>query len=76
MDQHPCTCDEELETNSNFVDFEKVEMGTTSNNIETIILNAMGGMGVNEAMASKWLCLRCNGDFVLQGIQIGVITQT
>jgi hypothetical protein len=32
--------------------FEKVEMGTTSNNIKAIILNDMGGYGgiTNEAM--------------------------
>jgi hypothetical protein len=46
--------------------FEKVEMGTTLDNIEAIILNAMGGYGglTNEAMASKWVCLGCDGDFV------------
>ncbi len=58
--------------------FEKVEMGVTLNNIEAIILNAMGRYGglTNEAMASKWVYLGCDGDFVFQGIWIGVITQT
>jgi hypothetical protein len=45
VDQHPCIYDEKLETNSNFVTLEKVEMGVTSNNIKVVILNAMGGYG-------------------------------
>jgi len=46
--------------------FEKVEMGTTSDNIKVIILNAMGGYRgpTDEAMASKWVFLECNGDYV------------
>jgi hypothetical protein len=57
---------------------EKVEMGATLDNIEAIILNAMGEYRghANEAMASKWVCLGCDGDSMFQGIQIGVITQT
>jgi len=49
---------------------EKVEMGTTSNNIKAIILNAMGEYGglIDEAMASKWVCLGCDGDYVFHGI--------
>jgi hypothetical protein len=56
---------------------EKVEMGATLDNITAIILNAMGKYGglTNEAMASKWVCFGCNGDYVFQGIRIGVITQ-
>jgi hypothetical protein len=58
--------------------FEKVEMGATSNNIKAIILNAMGGYGgfTNEAMTSKWVYPRCDGDYVFQGIQTGVFIQT
>jgi hypothetical protein len=46
--------------------FEKVEMGATLDNIKAVILNAMGRYGgfTNEAMASKWVFLGCNGDFV------------
>jgi hypothetical protein len=49
---------------------EKVEMGTTSNNIKVIILNALGRYGglIDEAVASKWVCLGCNGDYVFHGI--------
>jgi hypothetical protein len=49
---------------------EKVEMGAILDNIKAIILNAMGKYGglTNEAMASKWVCFGCNGDYVFQGI--------
>jgi hypothetical protein len=55
---------------------EKVEMGTIVNNIKAVILNAMGRYGAltNETMASKWVCLGCDGDYVFHGIQTGVIT--
>ncbi len=55
---------------------EKVEMGTTSNNIKAVILSAMGEYGglIDEAMASKWVCLGCDGDYVFHGIWTGVIT--
>ncbi len=58
--------------------FKKVEMGATSNNIKAIILNAMGGYGdfTNEAMTSKWVDPRCDGDYMFQGIRIGVFIQT
>ncbi len=57
---------------------EKVEMGATLNNIKVIILNAMGRyVGfTNEAIASKLVYLGCNGDYVFQGIWIGVFIQT
>jgi hypothetical protein len=53
-------------------------MGATSNNIKAIILNAMGGYGdfTNEAMTSKWVDPRCDGDYMFQGIRIGVFIQT
>jgi hypothetical protein len=46
-----------------------VEMGATSDNIKAIILNAMGGYGrfINEAMASNWVYLGYDGDYVFQG---------
>jgi hypothetical protein len=31
------------------------------------------GAFTDEAMASKWVCLGCDGDYVFHGIQIGVI---
>ncbi len=52
-------------------------MGATLNNIKTTILDAMatyGGLS-NDDMASKWICLGCNDDLMLEGVQVGVITQ-
>jgi hypothetical protein len=53
-------------------------MGATLDNIKVVNLNPMGGYGglTYEAMASKWVCLGCNGDSMFQGIRTRVITQT
>ncbi len=47
-------------------------------NIKGVILDAMGKYGglTNFDMASKWICLGCDNDYVFQGIWFGVITQT
>jgi hypothetical protein len=45
---------------------KRLEVGATSNNIKTMILDAMAtykGLS-NNNMASKWICLRCDGDLV------------
>jgi hypothetical protein len=57
---------------------EKVEAGATSNNIKGVILDVMGKYGglTNFDMASKWICLGCDGDSIFQGIWPRVITQT
>ncbi len=57
---------------------KRLEVGATSNNIKTMIVDAMAaykGLS-NNNMAFKWICLRCDGDLVFQGIQTSVITQT
>ncbi len=43
-----------------------------------MILDAMGKYGglTNFDMATKWICLGCDGDLVFQGIRSKVITQT
>jgi hypothetical protein len=43
-----------------------------------VILDAMGKYGglTNFDMATKWICLGCDGDLVFQGIRSKVITQT
>jgi hypothetical protein len=49
---------------------EKVEVGATSNNIKGVILDGMGryeGL-TNSNMATKWICLGCDGDSIFQGI--------
>jgi len=57
---------------------ERVEAAATLNNIKGVILDAMGGYGglLDEAMASKWICLKCDSDSMFQGIWFGGITQT
>jgi hypothetical protein len=46
--------------------FKKIEVGATLNNIKTMILDAMGTyMVFLDDMASKWICLRCDGDSML-----------
>ncbi len=53
-------------------------MGATSNNIKTMISDAMAtykGLS-NNNMASKWICLGGDGNLMFQGIQTSVITQT
>lgn len=55
---------------------EKVEAGANVDNIKGVILDAIGKYGgfTNLTMASKWICFRCDGDLLFQGIQYGVIT--
>ncbi len=55
---------------------EKVEVGVTSDNIKGVILDVMckyEGL-TNSNMATKWICLGCNGDSVFQSIWSRVIT--
>ncbi len=51
-------------------------MGVIVENIITIILqNIMKFRGlVEEQLASCWVCLRCDKDYVFQGHHIGVTT--
>jgi hypothetical protein len=53
-------------------------MGATSNNIKGVILDVMGRYGgfTNFDMASKWICLGCDGDSIFQGNRFKVNTQT
>jgi hypothetical protein len=56
-----------------------LDLGANFNNIQGVILDAIGKYGglTNFEMASKWIsCLVCDDDYVFQGIQFGVITQT
>jgi len=55
---------------SYFIDLEKIEVGATSNNIKGAILDAMSRYGglTNFDMASKWICLGCDDDLILQDI--------
>jgi hypothetical protein len=50
--------------------FERVEATAILNNIKGVILDAMGGYGgfIDEAMASKWICLKCDNDSMFHGI--------
>jgi hypothetical protein len=57
---------------------KRLEVDATSNNIKTMILDAMAmykGLS-NNNMASKWICLGCDGDSVFQSIHVSVITLT
>jgi hypothetical protein len=57
---------------------KRLEVGATSNNIKTMISDAMAtykGLS-NNNMASKWICLGGDGNLMFQGIQTSVITQT
>jgi hypothetical protein len=49
---------------------ERVEVGANSNIIKGVILDVMGICGglTNFDMASKWLCLGCDGDYVFQSM--------
>jgi hypothetical protein len=49
---------------------ERVELCANSNIIKDVILDAMGISGghTNFDMASKWLCLGCDGDYVFQSM--------
>ncbi len=55
---------------------ENVEVGANAYNIKAVILDDMGRYGdfTNQTMASKWICFRCDGDLLFQGIQYGVIS--
>ncbi len=56
---------------------KRVKVGVTSENIKTMILDAMatyGGLS-NDNMASKWICLGCDGGVVFQGVHANMITQ-
>jgi hypothetical protein len=49
---------------------EKIEVGATSNNIKSVILDVMSRYGglTNLDMASKWICLGCDDDSIFQDI--------
>jgi hypothetical protein len=78
MDEYPNLHDEELASIPILLKLKRLEVGATSNNIKTMILDAMAtykGFS-NNNIASKCISFGCDGDSMFQGIQASVITLT
>jgi hypothetical protein len=63
MDEYRHLHDEELASIPILLKLKRLEVGATSNNTKTMILDVMAmykGLSNND-MASQWICLGCDG---------------